>query len=333
MAPSQILTCILYVFMHTVAHTQAHFLSAPVGDEVVLTCSSLHHVRSGARLYWFKYSIGMEPTVITVLNKYNQKGEFYGQFQNDRFTLHETDLHISDVQMSDSAIYHCIIRLGYELKFVESIALIVRDLNSELRIHQSASEIIEPGQSVSLKCNVQAESCGGGHRVHWFKQSEESAAGVLYSHGGTNTGDGCKNDGKSPTNICVYNLPIHNVSAEQTGTYYCAVAACGQVLFGNGTRVSIDASSSGALKAAPVHVYVLSGALMFTSSLLIAMTLYLCLKNSSGSGENSASSAKSKGFPKLVQYMAAEQRAEESRRLTDGTWTECIYYSMDMGFK
>ncbi|XP_055012599.1 uncharacterized protein LOC110168904 isoform X2 [Boleophthalmus pectinirostris] len=306
MAPSQILTCILYVFMHTVAHTQAHFLSAPVGDEVVLTCSSLHHVRSGARLYWFKYSIGMEPTVITVLNKYNQK---------------------------DSAIYHCIIRLGYELKFVESIALIVRDLNSELRIHQSASEIIEPGQSVSLKCNVQAESCGGGHRVHWFKQSEESAAGVLYSHGGTNTGDGCKNDGKSPTNICVYNLPIHNVSAEQTGTYYCAVAACGQVLFGNGTRVSIDASSSGALKAAPVHVYVLSGALMFTSSLLIAMTLYLCLKNSSGSGENSASSAKSKGFPKLVQYMAAEQRAEESRRLTDGTWTECIYYSMDMGFK
>uniref|UniRef100_A0A3B3ZY93 Ig-like domain-containing protein n=1 Tax=Periophthalmus magnuspinnatus TaxID=409849 RepID=A0A3B3ZY93_9GOBI len=91
--------------------------------------------------------------------------------------------------------------------------------------------------SDSLYCTVQTGCCEGQHRVHWFKQSEESAAGVLYSHGGSSKK--CKNDTDSPTNSCVYKLPIHNVSSEQTGTYYCAVATCGQVVFGNGTRISI----------------------------------------------------------------------------------------------
>ncbi|KAG7465284.1 hypothetical protein MATL_G00174730 [Megalops atlanticus] len=36
---------------------------------------------------------------------------------------------------------------------------------------------------------------------------------------------------------CVYKLPKRNLSLSDAGTYYCAVATCGEILFGNGTKL------------------------------------------------------------------------------------------------
>ncbi|XP_055085227.1 uncharacterized protein LOC117386413 [Periophthalmus magnuspinnatus] len=268
------------------------------------------------------------PTPFT--DKFTSTGVLEDELKNDtRFKLTVDDsknnLDISNAQSSDSGTYFCTMSYSMIFQFVQSITVFVKvaQLNVKAAVSQSPHEGIEPGDSVVLKCTVEAEICDGQNRVLWFKQSEESAAGVLYSHGDSR--DQCESNTDSPTKSCVYNLPIHNVSSEQTGTYYCAVAACGQVLLGNGTRVSFE--------AVPVHVYVLSGALVLTSSLLIGVTFCLCMKNSTGSRQNSDYSAKSNGFPKLVQYMAAEQVAEERRRLMDGSWSECIYYSVERGFK
>ncbi|XP_033839212.1 uncharacterized protein LOC117386016 [Periophthalmus magnuspinnatus] len=252
------------------------FLPAAFGDNIKLSCISSDNVKIGSRFSWYRQKLGMKPVLISSYFKYDQKDEFYGEFSRDkRFRLDyendKHDLHINNVSMSDSAVYHCVKCYLHQIDFLESVTVIVKSLEPTIEVRQSAHEEIEPGHTVILNCSVQTESCEGPHRVHWFKQFVESAAGVLYSHGGGNMHDGCKNKGKSPTNFCVYNLPIHNVSSEQTGTYYCAVAACGQVLFGNGTQITI--------KATPVHVYVLIGALMFTSSLLIG----LCIKSSAGS--------------------------------------------------
>ncbi|XP_056456110.1 glypican-2 [Gadus chalcogrammus] len=38
---------------------------------------------------------------------------------------------------------------------------------------------------------------------------------------------------------CVYTLPKNNVDSSDAGTYYCALAACGEVVFGNGTQLDI----------------------------------------------------------------------------------------------
>uniref|UniRef100_A0A3B3ZVN3 Ig-like domain-containing protein n=1 Tax=Periophthalmus magnuspinnatus TaxID=409849 RepID=A0A3B3ZVN3_9GOBI len=214
------------------------------GDNIKLSCISSDNVKIGARFSWYRQKLGMKPVLISSYFKYDQKDEFYGEFSRDkRFRLDyendKHDLHINNVSMSDSAVYHCVKCYLHQIDFLESVTVIVKTLEPTIEVRQSAHEEIEPGHSVILNCSVQTESCEGPHRVHWFKQFVESAAGVLYSHGGGNMHDGCKNKGKSPTNFCVYNLPIHNVSSEQTGTYYCAVAACGQVLFGNGTQITI----------------------------------------------------------------------------------------------
>ncbi|CAB1345277.1 unnamed protein product [Coregonus sp. 'balchen'] len=63
--------------------------------------------------------------------------------------------------------------------------------------------------------------------------------GIIYTHG--DRSDQCEKspEAGSPTQSCVYNLPKRNLSLSDTGTYYCAVASCGEILFGNGTKLEI----------------------------------------------------------------------------------------------
>ncbi|XP_072315481.1 uncharacterized protein [Eucyclogobius newberryi] len=304
------------------------YMSVNIGDNLSLECP---HKSNVFKYYWFKQSLGEIPRLVSVIYRGAYDRVLEDELKNDtRFKLiideNKNNLDISNVQLSDSATYFCTMSFSMTFKFVQSITVFVKDaqFNINAAIQQSPHEDIESGHSVILNCSFQLERCAGPHKVHWFKQSEESIPGILYSLGGSSS-DQCESKKDSPTKSCIYNLPIHNVSSEQTGTYYCAVAACGQVLFGNGTKLSTE--------AAPVSVYILSGALIFTSSLLIG-TFCFCIKNSSGPNtQTSVSSKKTKGFPKVFKYMAAKQVAEEGRRQIDGTWSECIYFSVEMGFK
>ncbi|XP_055012475.1 uncharacterized protein LOC110170125 [Boleophthalmus pectinirostris] len=279
MAPSQsvFVQCLLLVSVAQMngLHEEGTFLSVSFGENITLRCASSDDDQVGAKLYWFRQKLGMKPELISSYFKYDEKSEFYGEFlSNNRlkpdYDNNKNDLHIKNVNISDSAVYHCVRSYLHQSEFLESVTVIVKSLSPTVEVHQSPHEEIEPGHSVVLNCSVQTERCEGQHRVHWFKQSEESAAGVLYSHGGGRVGDGCKNDGKSPTNSCVYSLPIHNVNSEQTGTYYCAVAACGQVLFGNGTRVIITNGEQ------TIVIYLLSGALAVSSVLVMLLVFSLC---------------------------------------------------------
>ncbi|XP_055012596.1 uncharacterized protein LOC110168905 [Boleophthalmus pectinirostris] len=279
MAPSQsvFVQCLLLVSVVQMngLHEEGTFLSASFGENITLRCASPANAKVGAKLYWYRQKLGMKPELISSYFKYDQKSEFYGEFlSNNRLKLDydnkKNDLHIKNVNISDSAVYHCVGCYLHQSEFLESVTVIVKSLSPTVKVHQSPHEETEAGHSVVLNCSVQTERCEGQHRVHWFKQSEESAAGVLYSHGGGRVGDGCKNNGTSPTNSCVYSLPIHNVNSEQTGTYYCAVAACGQVLFGNGTRITVKYGEQ------TIVIYLLSGALAVSSVLVMLLVFSLC---------------------------------------------------------
>ncbi|XP_055012593.1 uncharacterized protein LOC110168908 [Boleophthalmus pectinirostris] len=319
-------------------HETNHFLLATAGDNITLSCFNKDKSdKSGldATRYWYKQSLGSEIERISSFSKYYRIKNLHGEFnRNHRFTLDtehdQNNLNIKHVQMSDSAVYLCISCFLHDLDVIESVTVIVKSLSPTVKVRQSPHEETEPGNNVTLNCSVQTERCEGQHRVHWFKQSEESAAGVLYSHGGGRVGDGCKNNGKSPTNSCVYNLPIHNVNSEQTGTYYCAVAACGQVLFGEGTQMTIKARGDNSS-----IIYILSGALVFSSVLVLFLALTLWRtkrKYCSSSTElkwrsGSSSAANGEGQEQDVDslHYAALRVQPPSRRQRVTAHTDCVY--------
>uniref|UniRef100_A0A8C6SXQ7 Ig-like domain-containing protein n=1 Tax=Neogobius melanostomus TaxID=47308 RepID=A0A8C6SXQ7_9GOBI len=302
---------ILFVFDHnksimlllfSSAQERSHFLSATVGEHITLRCFHKDFSELGSRFFWYKESLGVKPT-LTMASSYFDKKEFLNEFTNNRrFSLDiengKINLGMTNVQISDSAVYHCICCVAHQIQFLATVHVIVKELNSGLRVDQRESETVEPGGSLSLNCSVQFGTCDGPHGVHWFKQSEESAPGVLYSHS-----DQCE---KTTDNSCVYSLHVRNLSSEQTGTYYCAVAACGKVLFGNGTKVKIKDQGL-------VYISDCNNGIIHILNVLCIFCLFL-----------------GQGFPKLLQYMATEQVTKsEGRGQRDDTWSECVYFSVE----
>ncbi|KAM9335605.1 uncharacterized protein ABDE67_020603 [Symphorus nematophorus] len=232
---------------------QESFISVKTGD--TLTLRSFYKSNFAARYYWYKQTLGQKLKLISSYYTFDKNGNLHGEFKNNpRFTLdndnNKNHLTITDLHTSDSATYYCLSSYLYRIEVLESttVSVTASGLNVQTLVHRSESGNIDPGGSVTLNCTVHTGTCDGEHSVYWFKHSEESNPGLIYTHGGRN--DQCERKPKTQTHTCVYNLPIKNLSLSHAGTYYCAVASCGQILFGNGTKLDF-AFSSGPLS--PQH--------------------------------------------------------------------------------
>ncbi|XP_063732463.1 uncharacterized protein LOC134859722 [Eleginops maclovinus] len=139
---------------------------------------------------------------------------------------------IRNVSKEDEATYFSVIGATYSQSFGRSIFLAVNDQQKSFFVKQSPeTESVQQGDSVTLQCSLlsknkeNADQCPGEHHVYWFRSgSGESHPSIIYSK-------------EQKERSCGYSLSktIHNSSDE--GTYYCAVATCGQILFGEGTTV------------------------------------------------------------------------------------------------
>ncbi|XP_072315482.1 uncharacterized protein [Eucyclogobius newberryi] len=308
-------------------HSSGSYVKKNVGDQIILVCSISEKCDI---MYWFRQNLGQLPTLMSTLYTFDTKALFYDEFKSkSRFSLTtDNTLIIFNLQVSDTAMYYCASSQLYKLHFAEGTNVEVKGtgLKIQTEVHLSPSEDIEPGHSVILNCSVQPESCVGPYRIYWFKQFEESIARVLYSYGSSN--DQCEsNTTDSPTNSCVYKLPIYNLSSEQTGTDYCAVAACGHLLFGKGTKLNVFTEST--------QVAVLSAALAFTSVVVVLLALILCILNKRNNAEWYFASTSKKTITKafkegdVLYYVAMEQtKNKRSRRHTEDTWTECVYFNI-----
>ncbi|XP_062300869.1 uncharacterized protein LOC134005864 [Scomber scombrus] len=318
-------------------HQDSGFISANVGGRVTLQCSDTRNIV--AELYWYKQTLGQKPMLISFFYKYDINCTFYNEFKNNsRFTLDsgnsKNHLTITHLQISDSATYYCVSSYFKTLVFLEVITLNVKGsgVNIQALVNQSASESIQPGGSVTLNCTVHTGTCDDGeHSVYWFKNSEESHPGLIYTHGGRN--DQCKRNTDTQTNTCVYNLPMKSLNLSHAGTYYCVVASCGHILFGNGTQLEVGNEVNSL-----VLVYFLSGALAFSTilSVLLAFSLYKMKRNSFHSTESQAtcsapSEINNEGHRDAdnLHYAALSVKLpNRSRRAKNNSNNECVYSSV-----
>ncbi|XP_066561861.1 uncharacterized protein LOC136750726 [Amia ocellicauda] len=239
-----LLFCKVYVNEGTVRSTVLR--TAQLGDSVTLLCDL-----QGSYLIWFKQTTAQTPRSIATSYNYLPEITLFNEFKTDaRFTVKRDEegfnLTIARTEPSDEATYFCGILRTNHVHFGNGTYLTLKGSKSVSRRveQQPASVPVQSGDSVTLQCTIYTEPCAGEHSVHWFRHgSGEALPGLIYTHG--NRSDPCESSSEPglPAQGCVYELPKRNLCSSDAGTYYCAVATCGQILFGNGTRMDIAESS------------------------------------------------------------------------------------------
>ncbi|XP_077957819.1 uncharacterized protein LOC120814468 isoform X1 [Gasterosteus aculeatus] len=216
---------------------QVSLTEAELGGNVTFQCPVSEEEESEL-LYWYKQPLGcMIQTVATITFT---KQTLSPQFNNSRFRVTAGETHsltIMNISKEDEATYFCFYGSLYSPRFGDGTFLAVKDgsLQKSFHVEQSPeAESVLPGDSVTLQCSLVSRDkedgvqCPHGHSVFWFR-SGGSHPGFMYSQD-TQPGD----------TSCVYRLSKRIRSSSDAGTYRCAVASCGQILFGGGTKVDTN---------------------------------------------------------------------------------------------
>uniref|UniRef100_A0A8C9QPH2 Ig-like domain-containing protein n=1 Tax=Scleropages formosus TaxID=113540 RepID=A0A8C9QPH2_SCLFO len=219
-------------------------LEVHLGDNVTLECSFPEEETNYIHyMYWFKFIIGQTPQLIAASHKYTEEATLSENFNSGRFKVKLgtgiNHLIISRTESSDSAMYYLRFVGFVYLWFISKAKTWEKHL--QLKVYQVVSDPVHPGDSVTLQCTVDSDTCAGEHSVYWFRHgSGESLPGLIYTHG--NRSDECEKspEAGSPTHSCVYSLPKRNLSRSDAGIYYCAVVTCGDILFGDGTQLEFQ---------------------------------------------------------------------------------------------
>ncbi|XP_030224819.1 uncharacterized protein LOC115552672 isoform X6 [Gadus morhua] len=215
--------------------------TAILGEDVTLHCG----VRKES-IHWYKLSIGYVPQKVATI----MGDDFRGIPPFDsRFTAAEPDmdLNIRSVSKEDEANYFC--QEYYSENWKSGFFLSVKDPNdqrfvSQTVVQQPVSASAQLGDPVALQCSITSQrtdhsnQCQGEPSVYWFRSGSSQPAAIYMN--GNRSGE-CQHSSGPPSapQSCVYTLPKNNVDYSDAGTYYCALAACGEAMFGNGTQLKI----------------------------------------------------------------------------------------------
>ncbi|KAI3351504.1 hypothetical protein L3Q82_020347 [Scortum barcoo] len=210
-----------------------------VGGNVTLQCPVLE--KDSKLFQWYKQSVGYMVQAV-VKGVYGQL-TISEQFKVSRFTFTKDKAHyilsIRNVSKEDEATYFCLNGGSYSQSSGKGVFLAVKDRNQQKSVivkQSPETASVQPGGSVTLQCSLLSKNkenrvqCPGEHSVYWFRAGSGGFhPGVIYTH--RNSSD------EEEERSCVYSLSKTIQNSSDTGTYYCAVATCGEILFGEGTTV------------------------------------------------------------------------------------------------
>ncbi|XP_053179625.1 uncharacterized protein LOC128362797 [Scomber japonicus] len=215
---------------------------AELGDNLTLTCPIFEE--EAGLFYWYKLSFGH--MFQTIAMGHFGKIPIKKTFNNSRFNTAGNKTHyflnIRNVSKEDEATYFCQAGSAYVMKFIDGTLLTVKDHREKQKsfyVKQTPeTESVPPGKPMTLQCSLlfnkeeNRAQCPNQRNVYWFKaESQDSHLGVIYT-------EKTRCD-EQEERSCVYSLSKTLLDSSDTGTYYCAVITCGQILFGEGTKVEI----------------------------------------------------------------------------------------------
>nr|XP_043896755.1 uncharacterized protein LOC122778727 [Solea senegalensis] len=228
-------TLTLLISLSAAAPRQISVIVVEVGGTVDFPCPVSE--KEGRFFHWYKQSPGY--LFETVATGTFTKQMLQGPFQNPRFKVTEGDsnyiLSITDVVKEDEGTYFCQNGTAYSQTFVYGNFLAVNDQSQQSNVFVKQSPetaSVHPGFTVTLQCSLLSQNignrveCPDDQMVYWFRAaSQHSHPGIVYTNRSTEK------------RSCVYSLTKTIEDSTDAGTYYCAVAICGEILFGEGTEV------------------------------------------------------------------------------------------------
>ncbi|XP_038132057.1 uncharacterized protein LOC119777302 [Cyprinodon tularosa] len=236
--------------------------TVPAGQNVTLTCPRQTATLYQETLYWIRLVSGNWPEFLgaTFNFEFDEVSKIpYIETKQDQG---EFLLHINEAQQNDTGLYYCIKVRQLDFIFMNGTFLKIKGDKSDVTavLQKPPSGPVYPELPEALQCSVLSNSerstCPADNRVYWFKAgSDDSHPSLLYLQG--NSLDECEKISEAPSiQKCFYNFS----ETVDPGTYYCAVAACGQILFGNGEKLDSKAfealqSNRGLSKNLQANVY------------------------------------------------------------------------------
>uniref|UniRef100_A0A672ZR05 Ig-like domain-containing protein n=1 Tax=Sphaeramia orbicularis TaxID=375764 RepID=A0A672ZR05_9TELE len=207
-----------------------------VGEDVTLICPRQSSV--SGYLFWVRVVAGNFPEALGATYTFdhalvNTTPRITTKQESGTFVLS-----IKRTTLTDTALYYLSKAFHFIFPEPEShITAIIQDPVSD-PLHPGDSEILQ----YSVLYNLEKKTCPGDPSVYWFRTgSDKSHPTIFYTHGNRSEKCEMRSETHSLKN-CTYGLN-KSISSSDSGTYYCAVAACGDIFLGNGTKVHVKAVS------------------------------------------------------------------------------------------
>nr|XP_055025797.1 uncharacterized protein LOC129415491 [Misgurnus anguillicaudatus] len=199
-------------------------------------------------IVWYKQVVG-KPQPIVMSYNYGKNVLFLKGFEDGHFSvtagIETYNLNIFKVKLEDVATYYCGVIKTNALAFGFGTFLMItgKQLDTRRILQQPHLTFLYLGDNITLKCTVKfmEEKTCSQNNVYWLKQSiaevqskskkSKSYIDRAYFIMTAELG--------AVTKTCIYNYTITNLTISNVGTYYCAVDVDGEIIIGNGTKISI----------------------------------------------------------------------------------------------
>ncbi|XP_026034765.1 signal-regulatory protein beta-2-like [Astatotilapia calliptera] len=217
-----------------------------LGEPATLTCAIPKEL-SIRGVNWYKQSVG--DTLKLIVTLYKSTADFGPGFSSLRFGVYDgknfTSLTILKTVQEDEGLYHCANTEWIGTTWSGTYLLVKG--NTQRTSNYAVSQLliesnpVRPGDTMTLQCSVFSDSdnktCPGDLNILWFRDgSNKSQPNIIYTD--RNRSNECEKR-SDHQKTCVYRFS-KNVSSSDAGTYYCAVATCGEILFGSGAKLDIQ---------------------------------------------------------------------------------------------